>query len=45
MPERRLQSARGLGWAMPERAEAAARPQDGREAPAELPVAAVAEPA
>ena len=43
--EERLQSARGLGWATPERADATARAQGERQAPAEFAVAAVAEPA
>jgi hypothetical protein len=43
--DERLQSARGLGWAMAERAETAARPQGAHQAPANLPVTAVAEPA
>lgn len=43
--EERLQSARGLGWAMPERADAAAGPQGERQAPAEFAVTAVAAPA
>lgn len=43
--DERLQSARGLGWAMPVRAEAAPRPQGERLTPADFPATAVAEPA
>lgn len=43
--EERLQSARGLGWAMPARAEATPRPQGERPMPADFPATVVAEPA
>lgn len=43
--DERLQSARGLGWAMPVRADAAPAPRSERQAPTDFSAAAVAEPA